>query len=87
MEPRFRSHSFKRIKKTTPGGHRVIHYKRKGVSKAHCSLCGAVLSGVPTGKDAEIAKLSKTQKRPERVYGGMLCSSCSRQEIRNKLRS
>ncbi len=87
MEPRFRSRSFKRLRVKLPGGDNVIHYRRKGVSKAHCSLCGAVLPGVPTGRAEKIAKLSKTQKRPERPYGGVMCSKCARGTIVNKIRS
>ena len=86
MEPRFRSRSFKRIKKSIPGGNNVIHYKRKGVSKAHCASCGTTLSGVASAKPAELKKLSKTQKRPERPFGGVLCSKCTRATIRVKAR-
>ncbi len=85
MEPRFRSSSFKMVKKTTPGGKRVAHFRRKGVAKAHCADCGAVLPGVPTGKDAQIAKLAKTEKRPERSFAGNLCSKCARKKIRKSL--
>ncbi|MCK4927724.1 MAG: 50S ribosomal protein L34e [Candidatus Aenigmarchaeota archaeon] len=86
MEPRFRSRSFKRIKRSLPGGSNVIHYRRKGVSKAHCASCGTVLPAVPTGKDAQIAKLAKTEKRPERPFGGVLCSKCARENIKVKAR-
>ncbi|MBW6461578.1 MAG: 50S ribosomal protein L34e [DPANN group archaeon] len=86
MEPRFRSRSFKRIETSLPGGKNVLHYRRKGVAKAHCATCGVPLSGVPTGGKGEIAKLAKTEKRPERPYGGVLCSRCGRENIKVKSR-
>ena len=63
---RFRSRSYKRVKKNTPGGENVLRYKKKKPSKHVCAECGAVLHGVPRGRPYEIGKLSKTAKRPNR---------------------
>ncbi len=59
---RFRSRSYKRIHKNTPGGANVLRYKKKKPSKHVCAECGKVLHGVPRGRPYEIAKLSKTLK-------------------------
>ena len=56
---RFRSRSYKRMRKNTPGGENVLRYKKKKPSKHVCAECGAVLHGVPRGRPYEIRKLSK----------------------------
>jgi len=43
------------------------------------------LVGVPKGRDSEIRKMPKTKKRPERPFGGKLCSSCMRREVKGRL--
>ena len=74
--PRYRSGSFKKIYKRGPGNKTLMHYRRKKPSKAKCASCGITLNGVPRGRPHEIAELSKTEKRPERPYGGYLCPKC-----------
>ncbi len=59
----------------------VTHYKPKLHGKHVCGMCGEVLHGTVRGGPAEIRKHSKTEKRPERPYGGVLCSKCSRRII------
>ena len=83
---RFRSRSYKRVHKNTPGGENVLRYKKKKPSKHVCAECGAVLHGVPRGRPYEIGKLSKTAKRPNRPYGGYLCSSCARKIFKKEAR-
>jgi len=36
--------------------------------------------------DNEMAKLAKTEKRPERLFGGVLCSNCVKQLLKEKTR-
>jgi large subunit ribosomal protein L34e len=50
-------------------------------SNAKCGVCGAILSGVPRERPYKMQKLPKTKKRPERPFGGVLCSACSRRKI------
>ncbi len=46
-------------------------------SKRICALCKAVMHGTPHGKTtAEVRKLSKTEKRPTGLFGGVLCGKC-----------
>ncbi len=68
-----------------PGGRRKLHlYKHKHV-KPRCASCGSLLQGVP--RDVrEFRKLSKSQKRPERKFGGYLCHKCTERLIRDKVR-
>ena len=58
---RFRSRSYKRVHKNTPGGDNVLRYKKKKPSK-------------------------QTAKRPNRPFGGYLCSSCARKHFKNEAR-
>lgn len=76
--PRLRSRSKRRIARRTPGGKLVIHYVSRKPSKAHCGICGAELNGVPRETAFKLKNMPKTQKRPERPFGGVMCSSCMR---------
>jgi len=78
MQRRLRSRSFRRVYVKTPGGDVVIHYKKRKPKSAHCGKCGAVLKGVPRELPYKLGKLAKTERRPERPYGGVLCSGCMR---------
>lgn len=76
-----KSRTFRRVFRKTPGGRTILMYKKRKPSKAHCACCGRVLNGVPRERPYVIKKLPKTQRRPERPYGGMLCSACTRKRI------
>ena len=76
-----KSRTFRRVDVKTPGGRVVIHYRERKPKKAHCAECGAVLSGMPRARPSKLAKLPKTMRRPERRFGGVLCSSCSRRRL------
>jgi large subunit ribosomal protein L34e len=77
-ELRYRSRSYKRTFRKTPGGTTVLHYKKKKPSKHICAECGKPLHGVPRGRPYTIRKLSKSKKRPNRPYGGYFCPECTR---------
>ncbi len=78
----YRSRTFNRVKLTTPGGRNIVHFEKKKPARAQCADCGKYLHGVPQGNKTTIKKLPKTQRRPERPYGGVLCSSCTRKLIK-----
>ena len=82
----FKSGRFNRIKVKTPGGRTVIHYRESKPVKKRCAVYGTVLSGVPHVKDAKLRNMPKTQKRPERPYGGVLSSRAMREKLRTKAR-
>ncbi|NPA86970.1 MAG: 50S ribosomal protein L34e [Candidatus Diapherotrites archaeon] len=72
----------KRVKVRTPGGRVVFHFRREKPGKHVCALCGRPLHGVPHGRrPVEVRKLSKTERRPERIFGGVLCADCARRVI------
>ena len=59
-----------------------IKSKQAKKAKRICGLCKKNLHGVPHGLDnARAGKLSKTQKRPSVIFGGVLCNACRREVI------
>ena len=85
-EPYKRSRSLRRLQVKVPGGRTALHYKERKPGKAKCGKCGVLLKGVPRERPIKMHNLPKTKKRPERPYGGVLCSKCMRKEIINKVR-
>ena len=86
-EPRFRSRSLKRRKIRTPGDRTTIHYRRGKVEKASCALCGKVLHGIPRDRGICLKRVSKSKKKVNRPYGGVLCGKCMRKMFVEKARA
>jgi|TARA_B100001971_G_scaffold116440_1_gene107135 large subunit ribosomal protein L34e len=86
-EPYKRSRSLRRLQVKTPGGRTSLHYKERKPGKAKCGKCSALLKGVPRERNLKMHKLPKVKTRPERPYGGNLCSKCMRSLIVEKARS
>lgn len=60
----------KKFVKVTKGTKEVRF--RDGSKGAFCGICNTKLLGVPR----DVKKLSKTEKRPSVLFGGLLCSKC-----------
>ena len=84
--PSHRSRSMVRKPVRTPNGTRKTHYIKRKPQKAKCAGCGSVLSGVPRERPYKMRTMPKSSKRPERPYGGKLCSRCTRSKIIEKAR-
>ena len=82
-----RSRSLRKISVKIPGGRVVRVYKRKNPAPAQCGKCGKALKGVPRLRPSKMQNLAKTKKRPQRPYGGVLCSVCSRLVHKQKAKS
>lgn len=76
----------RRIVRKTPGARQVFHYEHKGPHKAVCAKCGGLLHGVASERGFIMRSLSKTEKRPSRPYGGVLCGKCMRELEKAKAR-
>lgn len=76
----------KKTSRRTPGGKPGVKRKPKKPSAATCGLCGSQLHGVPRRGTAGMAKLAKTEKRPERPFGGVLCHACVAAIVKEKAR-
>jgi len=83
---RFKSGRFRKIFVRTPGSKIKVHYRERKPKKARCGSCGVQLAGVPRERPALLRKLPKSSRRPERPYGGVLCSACARLAIKTTIR-
>ncbi len=63
----------------------AVRYQEKRPSKPHCT-CGRILQGTARGTRVDMKRLSKTEKRPSRPYGGHLCSVCAKKALRAQAR-
>jgi large subunit ribosomal protein L34e len=55
-----------------------MHYVKRKPRKQLCGKCGALLNGVPRERPVAMRTMAKTKKRPERPFGGVLCTRCMR---------
>ncbi|MCE4625877.1 MAG: 50S ribosomal protein L34e [Desulfurococcales archaeon] len=85
VRPALRSRSLRRVHVTTPGGRRVVHYEKRRPGPARCARCGRPLNAVPRLRPNRLRQLSKTAKRPERPYGGVLCARCLAELLRQRI--
>uniref|UniRef100_A0A7C4FHI6 Large ribosomal subunit protein eL34 n=1 Tax=Ignisphaera aggregans TaxID=334771 RepID=A0A7C4FHI6_9CREN len=85
VRPALRSRSYRRICKRTPSGRTVVNYERRRKTLMRCARCGAVLNGVPITDDLR-RKLPKSSKRPERIFGGVLCPNCLKRVLKSVVR-
>ena len=81
-----KTRTVRRVYRKTPSGKVKVHYKQKLTGKATCGSCGKILPGTLTAPKSVMKNTAKTKKRPERPYGGVLCSECMRRTIIKKAR-
>ena len=82
---RHKSRTFRRVFTRVISKTKKVY--KKGIPKiAHCANCRKALKGVPRLRPYKAMNLSKTKKRPERPYGGKLCSKCTRLLLKSKVR-
>jgi large subunit ribosomal protein L34e len=82
-----KSGRYRKVSVRTPGGKTVTHFRERKPSAAKCAIFGTKLNGVPRERPAKLGKLSKSQRRPERPFGGVLGSKGMRAVIRAQARS
>lgn len=75
----------KKIKKRTPSGKSVVRKGKRKPSMAKCANCGAPLHGTPRLKPIKLKRLPKSKRRPNRPYGGNLCSRCTRELLKSRV--
>lgn len=85
-KPSQRSRTFRRVFVRVPSGISKLVYKKRKLSKTVCSSCGKELHGIKKGRPYQLNRLTKSKKRPERIFGGVLCPRCSRKEIIKRVR-
>ena len=75
-----------RTKRRTPGGKLKLVFKREKTGTHRCAKCGKELHGMKKLTQNELRKLSKSERRPSRPYGGYLCGECTRELFKDKAR-
>jgi len=87
VRPNLRNRTLRKVKKKLPGNNVRIQFVERKPEAARCGSCGRKLSGVPRLRPIALSKLSKTERRPERPFGGVLCTKCMREYIKFQARS
>ncbi len=82
-----KSRSMRRVFVKTPGGNNVVQYRKRKPSSQKCQMCGLVLPGTPRERPTKMQNMPKSMKRPERPFGGCLCTKCSREVIKLEARA
>lgn len=49
-----------------------------------CAKCKGIIHGI--SRAHKLKKLPKSKKRVERIFGGYLCSKCTREFLKEKIR-
>ena len=65
----------------------ITRYKKPKPAAAKCGDCHKVLQAIPRATHSQMQNMAKTKKRPERPYGGVLCSACMRKVMVAKARA
>ncbi len=81
-----KSRTLRRVFVKTPGSRVVKHFRRRKPSKASCGGCGSELKAVPKQVPSKMKNMPKTAKRPQRPFGGVLCSRCMRLVMKEQAR-
>jgi len=84
--PSQRSRSLRKVKKKLPGGRLKHAFLKRKPSKPVCAVYKTPLAGVPRGNASKVKKFSKSKRRPERPYGGVLSSKAMREIMIKKAR-
>ena len=85
-KPSLRTRSKKRVQKKVPGGRTTIHYEKEKSKPAKCSRCRQILHGIPRCHPSELRKLTRSQRKVMRMYGGQLCANCLRELLKEAVR-
>ncbi len=62
--------------KRTPKGGNVKHYVKEKPDPASCSRCTGKLQGVPRDIPSVIRAMTRSKRRVNRKFGGVLCGNC-----------
>ncbi|RLI59098.1 MAG: 50S ribosomal protein L34e [Candidatus Thorarchaeota archaeon] len=71
----------------TPGGRRVVHRQKFYKTKGTCAITGTKLQMPRKSRQGLSRKASRSAKRPNRPYGGVVCSRVVRRGITRAARA
>lgn len=86
-KPSLRTKSRKRHLLRLPGGRVKTRLTREKVNVSCCFRCGGILHGGSRLIPSSLGKLSASEKRVERMFGGQLCHSCLQEVLKASVRS
>lgn len=86
LRPKYRTRSQRGVSVTTPSGRPRIHFSEKRRKSSLCAICKRALSSVVRSSLSTQCKRLKTEKRPERIYGEIACSSCLKDLLKEAIR-
>ncbi|MFX0060654.1 MAG: 50S ribosomal protein L34e [Candidatus Hermodarchaeota archaeon] len=84
-EPKRRSRKVRHKIRLAPK-HRTHVTSRRAYSPGRCCICHTKLHGVPFRRAVQTSRMTKTEKRPERPFGGNICHKCLKRAIRRTCR-
>ncbi len=76
VRPDKRTRSVKKVKKKTPGGRTVTHFKAEKAKACKCGRCKTLVKNIATGSNTELSGMSKSKKGTSMPYSGVLCNKC-----------
>ena len=79
-----KSKSMRKVAVKAPGNTVKTHYKSRKPKRAVCAVYGTPLAGVARGTSSKMKNMSKTEKRPERPFGGVLSSKAMRDKMKQR---
>ncbi len=74
------------LKRRAPSGRQMLHKVKERPSFNECANCKSEMHGMKRLLSNENRKLSASQKRPQRAFGGYFCANCGREFFRAKAR-
>ncbi|MFC1691573.1 50S ribosomal protein L34e [Nanoarchaeota archaeon] len=78
---RIKSRTYRRVFRRTPGGRVSLQYRKRKPKLGVCPVTGQKLLGVLRERPYKMQNTPKSQKRPERPFGGVLSSQATKRVL------
>ena len=85
VRPNLRTNKIVKRQRRVPGGRVSVIFRKKKTKRARCADTHQILHGTAYGRSRDLKKLSKSEKRPTRYYGGVLSVRALKNRIINKV--
>lgn len=74
------------LKLRTPKGKNVKHYVKEKPARASCARCSMKLQGVQRAIPSVLRAMTRSKRRVNRKFGGVLCGTCVKEVEKYKTR-
>lgn len=85
VEGKKKSRSYARKHVSTPTTTKK-RYEKRHPNRATAANSDQYLHGVPRGRPVDLKRMTKSQRRPQRPYGGVLTSQAMRDKFKQEAR-